>query len=118
MKKIAILLSHSPFDSALSREANDMIMALAAVEHQITVIYQGAGVLQLLPVHSQAAIGCKDYTPTQKLFELYEVAAVIASSSALAHYDIDVQKCLIPVMSVSDAQIKFVLAQQQHILRF
>jgi tRNA 2-thiouridine synthesizing protein C len=118
MKKIAILLCHSPFDSALSREANDMIMALAAIEHQVTVIYQAAAVLQLLPVHHGAALGCKDYTPTQKLFELYEVAAVIASASALAHYHIEAEQCLLPVTVMSDEQIQLLLAQQQHILRF
>lgn len=118
MKKIAVILNHSPFDGAISREAHDMIMALAAVEHQVTVIYQDAAVLQLLPVSSTANLGCKDYTPTQKLFELYEVTAVIANTSALQQYQISPEQCLIAVTAKSDQDIHTLLAQQQHILRF
>jgi len=118
MKKIAVLLSHSPFEGAISREAHDMIMALASVEHQVTVVYQDAAVLQLLPVHPAANIGCKDYTPGQKLFELYEVAAIVASTSALQQYQIQPQQCLISVTPMSCQDIQALLAQQQHILRF
>ncbi|RVU40817.1 sulfurtransferase complex subunit TusC [Rheinheimera riviphila] len=118
MKKIAVLLSHSPFDGAISREAHDMIMALAAVEHQVTVIYQEAAVLQLLPVHSAAMLGCKDYTPAQKLFELYEVAAVVASACALQRYQMLPEQCLIAVTAMADPDIQALLAQQQQILRF
>ncbi|MFN6972576.1 MAG: sulfurtransferase complex subunit TusC [Rheinheimera sp.] len=118
MKKIAIVLSHSPFDSAISREAHDMIMALAAVEHQVTVIYLDTAVLQLLPVQGTAKLGCKDYTPAQKLFELYDVADVIASATALQRYQIQPQQCLIAVTAMSCQDIHQLLAQQQHILRF
>jgi tRNA 2-thiouridine synthesizing protein C len=118
MKKIAVVLSHSPFDAAISREAHDMIMALAAVEHQVTVIYQEAAVLQLIPVQSAAKLGCKDYTPAQKLFELYDVAAVVASASALQRYQILPEQCLISVIPMSCPDIHTLLTQQQHILRF
>jgi tRNA 2-thiouridine synthesizing protein C len=118
MKKIAVILSHSPFDGAISREAHDMIMALAAVEHQVTVIYQDAAVLQLLPVHRSAALGCKDYTPAQKLFELYEVAAIVADACALQLYQVVPEQCLIAVTAMADPDIQALLAQQQHILRF
>ncbi len=118
MKKIAVLLNHSPFDGAISREAHDMIMALAAVEHQVTVIYQDAAVLQLIPVQKTAQFGCKDYTPAQKLFELYDVAAVVASASALHRYQMLPEQCLISVIPMSCQDINDLLAQQQHILRF
>lgn len=118
MKKIAVLLRHSPFDSALSREANDMIMALAAVEHQVTVIYQDAAVLQLLPVSNTAVLGCKDFTPTQKLFDLYDVAAVVACAESLMRFNIQPAQCLLPVTTLSEEAISALLAQQQHVLRF
>jgi tRNA 2-thiouridine synthesizing protein C len=118
MKKIAVVLSQSPFDGAISREAHDMIMALAAVEHEVTVIYQDAAVLQLLPIRTTANLGCKDYTPAQKLFELYEIAAVVANASALQRYQILPEQCLISVTAMCDDNIRALLAQQQHILRF
>jgi len=118
MKKIALIFSHSPFDTAISREAQDMVMALSAVEHQVTVIYLDTAVLQLLPVHPNAELGCKDFTPAQKLFELYEVSAVVASEQALNKYQMVAQQCRIPVMTLSCQEIQQLLSQQQMILRF
>ena len=118
MKKIAIVLHESPFNSALSREAQDMIMALAAVDHQVTVIYQGDAVLQLLAPKMDAAIGCKDFIPAQKLFELYDIAAVIANTVALAKYQITREQMIIPITELTEMDIADLLAQQQHVLRF
>lgn len=118
MKKIAVVLQHSPFNSALSREAQDMIMALAAVEHQVTVIYQNAAVLQLLAPKDDASIGCKDFIPAQKLFDLYDIAAVVANRSAFAKYQITSDQTIIPVSQLSDVEIADLLAEQQHVLRF
>jgi tRNA 2-thiouridine synthesizing protein C len=118
MKKIAVLLCHSPFDSAISREANDMIMALAAVEHQVTVIYQDTAVLQLLPISNSASLGCKDFTPAQKLFDLYEVAAVVACAASISRFNIQLAQCLVPVTTLSEDAIATLLTQQHHVLRF
>jgi tRNA 2-thiouridine synthesizing protein C len=118
MKKIAIVLHESPFNSALSREAQDMIMALAAVEHQVTVIYQGDAVLHLVAPKMDAALGCKNFIPTQKLFALYDIAAVVASTAALAKFQITREQTIIPVTELSEMEIADLLAQQQHVLRF
>ena len=95
-----------------------MIMALAAVEHQVTVIYQDAAVLQLLPISNTAVLGCKDFTPAQKLFDLYDVAAVIVSTASLARFNIQPAQCLLPVTPMSEQAIAALLTQQQHVLRF
>ncbi len=118
MKKIAIVLQESPFHSALSREAQDMIMALAAVDHQVTVIYQGDAVLQLVAPKTDAAIGCKDFTPGQKLFDLYDIAAVVANKADLAKYQISREQTIIAVTELAEIDIADLLTQQQHVLRF
>jgi tRNA 2-thiouridine synthesizing protein C len=118
MKKIAIVLHESPFNSALSREAQDMIMALAAVDHQVTVIYQGDAVLQLLAPQMDADLGCKNFLPSQKLFELYDIAAVIANTADLVKYQINQEQMMIPVTELAELDIADLLAQQQHVLRF
>ena len=118
MKKIAIIFSQSPFRSALSREGQDMLLALCAVEHQLTVIYLADAVLQLLPTSPTAALGCKDFTPAQALFALYDVHQVVVCQQSVAHWRLSAAEFRIAADVLASGQITQLLQQQQHILRF
>jgi tRNA 2-thiouridine synthesizing protein C len=118
MVKIALVLQQSAFTSALAREAHDMLLALAAVEHQLTVIYLGEAVCQLLPTAVHANLGCKDFTPGQKLFGLYEIEQLLVSSDACLQYRLTADHFRVPVQLCSMAELQQQLSQQQHILRF
>lgn len=116
--KIALVLQQSAFDSALAREAHDMLLALAAVEHQLTVIYLGAAVCQLLPTADNADLGCKDFTPGQKLFGLYDIEQLLVSREACSQYQLKSDDLRLPVQLCSLAELQQQLSQQTHILRF
>ncbi len=75
MKKMLVIMQQSPFISAKAREAQDLLMALAAVEHEVSVLYRGAAICQLLPKSNEFK-DFKDFTKAQKLFDLYDVADV------------------------------------------
>ena len=75
MKKMLVIMQQSPFSAAKAREAQDLLMALAAVEYEVSVLYRGAAICQLL-AKSNELTDLKDFTKAQKLFDLYDVAAV------------------------------------------
>jgi tRNA 2-thiouridine synthesizing protein C len=118
MIKIALVLETSAFDGVIAREAQDMLLALAAVEHEVTVIYQDAAVLQLLATASAANVGCKDFTPTQKLFSLYDIEQLLVSATAMAKYRLTASDLRLPVQICQDTELQQYLQQQQYILRF
>ncbi len=118
MVKIALVLQNSPFDGSTAREAQDMLLALAAVEHQVSVIYLDAAVLQLLAPASNANVGCKDFTPTQKLFGFYDIEQLLVCASAMAKYQLSETDLRIPVQICQHAELQQHLQQQQFILRF
>ncbi len=118
MVKIALVLQQSAFTSAIAREAHDMLLALAAVEHQLTVIYLGEAVLQLVPTAVNASLGCKDFTPGQKLFGLYDIDQLLVSRDACQQYQLSADDFRVPVQLCAMAELQQQLSQQQHILRF
>ncbi len=71
MSTILLVMQHSAFCDASSREGQDLAMALAATEHQVSLLYREEAVLQLLPLASPVAV--KDFTKAQKLFQLYDI---------------------------------------------
>ena len=68
MQHIAIIQRQSPFNSSSGREALDLILALAAVEHQLSVIFSGDAIYQLLPVNLNRDFGLKRYQQGFKMF--------------------------------------------------
>jgi tRNA 2-thiouridine synthesizing protein C len=118
MVKIALVLQKSAFDGAIAREAQDMLLALAAVEHQVSVIYLDAAVLQLRPTSTTAQLGCKDFTPTQKLFGLYDIEQLFVSAEAMVKFNLTPSDLRIPVQICAHAELKQHLQQQQYVLRF
>ena len=106
MKKILVIMQHSAFASAKARETQDLLMALAAVEHEVSVLYRGEGVSQLL-AKSNEFNDLKDFTKAQKLFDLYDVAAVYYCEYSHQQY-----QCL----TLQRACISLSIAEQQALI--
>jgi len=117
MKKIAVVLTQSAFMSHVSREAQDLAMALAAVEHQVTLIYLADAVTQLLPLALTQNLGVKDFTSAQKLFALYDIEQVIVAEEAMMLYQLAVNDLRIDAAVLATPEISALLLQQDHILR-
>jgi tRNA 2-thiouridine synthesizing protein C len=117
MKKIAVVLTQSAFMSHVSREAQDLAMALTAVEHQVTLIYLGTAVTQLLPLSTAENFGVKDFTLGQKLFGLYDIEQVVVAEDAMLLYQLVVNDLRIDAAVLATPEISALLLQQDHILR-
>ena len=115
MKKILVILQCSAFASAKGRESHDLLLALAAVEHQITVLYRGAGVTQLIST-AQHNAPLKDYTKSQKLFSLYDIDTVYACAKSLAFYQTTVEKLNIPVELLNGHQQQQLIGQFDEVI--
>lgn len=119
MKKIVILLNQSPFANSSFREGLEMAMAMAAVEHQVTVLYQAAAVTALTSPATAApeVLGCKNVLASQRLFSLYDINAAILASAAAA-YGISAQACAIDLEWLSDAEAHQLMSTSDIILSY
>ena len=105
MKKVLVILSTSPFQHTSAREGQDLVMALAAVEHQVSVLYCGAGVLQLRHLATPSLMPVKDFTVQQKLFALYDIAAVYACADSVRKWAVDVSFARTDITLVDVSQL-------------
>lgn len=115
MQNILVILRSSAFLDSKAREAQDMAMALAAIELPVDLLYLGEAVLQLLPLTGTTA--CKDFTVAQKLFPLYDIGNIYVCAKALQQYHIEPTALRLPVIIVDDAGLA-VQQQAQQILVF
>ena len=116
MQHIAIIQRQSPFNHSDAREALDLILALAAVEHQLTVIFAGDAVYQLMSVDHTTGFALKRYQQGFKLFNLYDIEQVYVCQHSLQQRQLKSRDLAIPAKPLDSAQLRQLLACQQQIV--
>ncbi|MBU1309652.1 MAG: sulfurtransferase complex subunit TusC [Gammaproteobacteria bacterium] len=116
MQNILLIQRHAPFNSSHGREALDLLLAMAAVEHQVSVLFSADAVYQLLPTQEQAAFRLKAYPRSFKLFALYDIDQVYVCQASLLQRNIQPSQLSINAQLVDAAQIQQLISQQHQVI--
>ncbi|WP_019674392.1 sulfurtransferase complex subunit TusC [Arsukibacterium perlucidum] len=116
MQAIAIIQRQSPFNSSAGREALDLTLALAAIEHQLTLIFSGDGVYQLATLNQNCDFPLKRYQQGFKLFGLYDIEHIYVCQQSLQQRQLHSSDLTIPAKQANPEQLQQLLARQQQIV--
>lgn len=117
MQKIAIIQTQPPFNQGKARESLDLILALAAVDHQLSVIFTGDAVYQLMPPATHSTQPLKAFQKGFGLFTLYEIEPCLVCASSLTARGLSGLSLPDGFIAASQAEIKAALASAQQIIR-
>jgi tRNA 2-thiouridine synthesizing protein C len=115
--KIAVLLSKLPLQDIAARESLDLIFALAAVEHQVSVIFCDDAVYQLLKSENSAELLVKDFRRSFKLFELYEIEQLYVCAESLRQRKLQANKLMLDLRALDTAELNQLLDTQHHLIK-
>ena len=116
MRNILVLQQHSPFNNHHGREALDLVLALAAVEHNVSVLFQGDAVYQLLPTAEHTDFRLKAYTRSFKLFSLYDVEQVYVCKASLSSRGITPEQLAFAVQPLTQDEIANLFTAQHQVV--
>ncbi len=116
MRNILLIQRHAPYNSSHGREALDLLLALAAVEHQVSVLFSGDAVYQLLATAEQADFKLKAYTRSFKLFALYDIGQVYVCQASLEQRHILPAELSIAARCVNATQIQQLINTQHQVI--
>lgn len=117
-QKILVLQRHAPYGNNLAREGVDYILTCAAYDQDLSILFMGDGVFQLIDNQQSAQINLKTHLGALKLFELYDIQNIYAIAEDLAERNINQQMLGINPNIISRNEAKLLIEQQQHILGF
>lgn len=116
MRNILLLQRSSPFNDGKGREALDMILAMAAVEHNISVLFSADAVYQLLPTQDHTDFKLKAYPRSFKLFALYDIEQVYVCRQSLKQRGINAADLSIDVTVLDSSGIAELFARQHQVI--
>lgn len=106
MNKIAFMCRRGPHGTSAGREGLDALLATSALTESLALFLVGDGVLQLVREQQPQTILQRHYAPTFKLLELYDIEEVYVCADSLTERGLMVDDLLIPVESLSRADIR------------
>ncbi len=113
-KRLLYLLQQSPYMDTRVFEAVDALLVAAAFEQEVSLLFRGAGVLQLLA--NQAPTGQRNLAKILTSLETYEVDNIYANSSDFAANKLKLDDCVITPKLLSEREIGKLINQQHLVL--
>ncbi|CAH1582852.1 sulfurtransferase complex subunit TusC [Vibrio rotiferianus] len=118
MSQLTYLFRSAPHGSNAGREGVDALLAASAYSEDITVLFFGDGVYQLLLGQDPTGILSKDYAPMLKLFDLYDIEQVFVCADSLAERGLAQADLVIDAEVLRTEQFKDKLQQAGKLLSF
>ncbi|MDA0150509.1 sulfurtransferase complex subunit TusC [Vibrio sp. LaRot3] len=118
MSQLTYLFRTAPHGVSNGREGIDALLAASAYCEDITVIFFGDGVYQLLQGQQPQGILSKDYAPMLKLFDLYDIEQVFVCEQSLAERGLSQADLVIDAERASLDSLKQKLAKAGKLLSF
>jgi tRNA 2-thiouridine synthesizing protein C len=115
--KIAVLVTHLPLDGAAARESLDLIFALAAVDHQVSVVFSEDAVYQLVKADDSVELMVKDFRRSFKLFELYDIEHLYICAASLRQRQLQISELVLDLQPLESAELSQLLCAQHHVIK-
>jgi len=118
MKKYLVIMQQAPYANSQSLEALELALALAAFAQPVTLLFMGAGVLQLLTAQKSDLIFHKTFTQAYTGLNLFEITAVYMEQQALQKYQLTATDLSISPEPLAADQIAALIAKHDIVLSF
>ena len=118
MKKIGIIHQTSAFNTSHGKEALDLAMVMSAFEQDITVLFIGDGVFQVMRGQSPEAIQAKDYLSTIQALPFYDVEKLFVCEHSLHSRHLNTEQLIDDVTSKTQEEISELMTQFDEIYSF
>jgi tRNA 2-thiouridine synthesizing protein C len=84
VKSLLIISQSTPYGRSSAAEALDTAMAAAALDVPVTLLFDGDGVLQLLPAQAGSELGVRNLSQLLEALPAFEVERCFVAAEALA----------------------------------
>ena len=117
-KRFLIVNRRAPHGTIYALESLEVVLAAAAFEQRVTVLFLDDGVFQLVKNQNTEALGLKDFSPTYRALEMYEVERVVVEQDSLARRGLDLDDLIIPADALSEKQVSELFESHDVLLNF
>lgn len=118
VKKFLYVNRKAPHGTIYALESLEVVLIAAAFEQDVSMLFMDDGVYQLKKGQSTEGIGSKNFSPTYRALEMYDVEKLYVDRDSLEARGLSEEDLLVDVEVVEPAAIKELMADQDVVLSF
>lgn len=116
VKRFMYVNRKAPYGTVYALECLETILIAAAFEQDVSVVFMDDGVYQLKKDQDTAAIGMKNFSPTYRALEGYEVEKLYVEKESMEARGLTAEDLVVPVQILSAAELQDIMAAQDVVL--
>jgi tRNA 2-thiouridine synthesizing protein C len=117
-KKFMLVNRKAPHGSIYALESLEVVLITAAFEQDVSVVFVDDGVYQLKKGMQTKGIATKNFSPTYRALDGYDVEKLYVERESLEARGLSEDQLLVDVEVLSSAQMGELMAQQDVVLSF
>ncbi|MFP4146403.1 MAG: sulfurtransferase complex subunit TusC [Halorhodospira sp.] len=118
IKRFMFVNRKAPHGSIYALEALEVVLIAAAFDQDVSLAFLDDGVLQLRQGQNAKAIDMKNFAPTFRALEDYDIEKLYVEREALAERGLTEEDLVVPVTVVDRRRMSELMAEQDVVLSF
>lgn len=118
IKKFCYVNRKAPYGTVYALESLEVVLIGAAFEQDVTVVFMDDGVFEIAKGQDTAGIGMKNFSPTYRALEMYDVEKLYVSKESLEERGLTEADLLVDVEVMTADQISSMMEEQDVLLSF
>lgn len=118
VKKFMFVNRKAPHGTIYALEGLEVVLISAAFDQDVSLAFLDDGVYQLLKGQETKSLGVKNFSPTYRALEGYDVEKLYVERESLEARGIREEQLLVPVQVVSAKEMAGLMEQQDVIIGF
>lgn len=108
----------APYGTIYALESLEVVLIAAAFEQDVSLAFIDDGVYQIKKGQDSADIGMKNFSPTYRALEGYDVEKLYVAKESLEERGLTTDDLIVPVEVISRAEMADLMDEQDVILSF
>jgi len=118
IKKVMFVNRKAPYGTIYALESLEVVLITATFDQDVSLVFLDDGVYELLKGQNTKATGIKNFSPTYRALDGYDVEKLYVERESLEARGLSEEQLLVDVEVLSSAQMGELMAQQDVVLSF
>lgn len=118
MKKFMFVNRKAPYGTIYALESLEVVLIAATFDQDVSLAFVDDGVYQLVKGQDTKAIGVKNFSPSYRALEGYDVEKLYVERESLASRGLSEDDLLVPAEVLGSAEMAALMAEQDVVLSF
>lgn len=118
IKKFAFINRKAPYGTIYALESLEVVLISAAFDQDVSLVFADDGVYQLKKGQATKAVGMKNFSPTYRALEGYDIEKLYVEKESMEARGLTADDLIVDVEVLAAAELAALLEEQDVVLSF